>query len=68
VRGYDVDLIIAALAKTVIRQLAEVPGGAGAGRTADHQAILFSQKVLAVRSGICIYRLAGCWHGYLANA
>ena len=32
------------------------PGGAGAGRTADHLAILFSQKVLAVRSGNCIYR------------
>jgi len=25
------------------------PAGAGAGRTADHLAILFSQKVLAVR-------------------
>ena len=32
------------------------PAGAGAGRTADHLAIFFSQKVLAVRSGNCIYR------------
>ena len=27
----------------------ESPAGAGAGRTADHLAVLFSQKVLAVR-------------------
>ena len=32
------------------------PAGAGEGRTADHLAIFFSQKVLAVRSGNCIYR------------
>jgi len=32
------------------------PAGAGAGRTADHLAVLFSQKVLAVRSANCIYR------------
>jgi len=34
----------------------ESPAGAGAGRTADHLAILFSQKVLAVRSANDIYR------------
>ena len=34
----------------------ETPAGAGAGRTADHLAILFSQKVLAVRRANCIYR------------
>jgi len=27
----------------------ESPAGAGAGRTADHLTILFSQKILAVR-------------------
>jgi len=27
----------------------ESPAGAGAGRTADHLTVLFSQKVLAVR-------------------
>ena len=32
------------------------PAGAGAGRTADHLTVLFSQKVLAVRSANCIYR------------
>ena len=32
------------------------PAGAGAGRTADHLAVLFSQKVLAVRSANDIYR------------
>ena len=32
------------------------PAGAGPGRTADHLAILFSQKVLAVRSANDIYR------------
>ena len=32
------------------------PAGAGAGRTADHLAVLFSQKVLAVRKANCIYR------------
>jgi hypothetical protein len=37
------------------------PAGAGAGRTADHLAIIFSQKFLAVRSGNCIYRLVRCW-------
>ena len=34
----------------------ESPAGAGAGRTADHLMILFSQKILAVRSANCIYR------------
>jgi hypothetical protein len=34
----------------------ESPAGAGAGRTADHLAFLFSQKVLAVRSANDIYR------------
>ena len=34
----------------------ESPAGAGAGRTADHLAVLFSQKVLAVRSANDIYR------------
>ena len=32
------------------------PAGAGAGRTADPLAVLFSQKVLAVRRGNDIYR------------
>ena len=34
----------------------ESPAGAGAGRTAGYQAILFSQKILAVRSANDIYR------------
>ncbi len=34
----------------------ECPAGAGAGRTADYLTILFSQKVLAVRSANAIYR------------
>ena len=34
----------------------ESPAGAGAGRTADHLAIFFSQKILAVRSANDIYR------------
>ena len=37
------------------------PAGAGAGRTADHLTVLFSQKVLAVRSAYAIYRpVSGC--------
>jgi len=32
------------------------PAGAGAGRTANHLTILFSQKVLAVRKANDIYR------------
>ena len=32
------------------------PAGAGAGRTADHFTVLFSQKVLAVRKANDIYR------------
>ena len=34
----------------------ESPAGAGAGRTADHLTVLFSQKILAVRSANDIYR------------
>ena len=34
----------------------ESPAGAGAGRTADHQAFFFGQNVLAVRSANDIYR------------
>jgi hypothetical protein len=34
----------------------ESPAGAGAGRTADHPTVLFSQKILAVRKANCIYR------------
>ena len=40
------------------------PRGSRAGRTADHLTILFSQKILAVRSGNCIYRLVRCWLCY----
>jgi len=50
--------LILALAKTV------TPGGSppavpGAARTAGHLAVLFSQKILAVRRGNCIYRPVG---------
>jgi len=38
------------MAKTVTP--AGAPGGAGAGRTADHLTVLFSQKILAVRKAI----------------
>src|SRR5659263_562922 len=34
----------------------ETPAAAGAGRTAGHLTVLFSQKVLAVRKANCIYR------------
>ncbi len=34
----------------------ECPAGAGPGRTAEYQAILLSQKILAVRSANDIYR------------
>ncbi len=34
----------------------ESPAGAGAGRTADHLAFFFSQKILEVRKANCIYR------------
>ncbi len=37
----------------------ETPAGAGAGRTADHLTVLFSQKVLAVRKANDIYRPVG---------
>ena len=40
------------------------PAGAGAGHTADHLTVLFSQKVLAVRKGNCIYRFVSCWAFY----
>ena len=36
--------------------LRESPAGAGAARTAGHLTILFSQKILAVRSGNDTYR------------
>ena len=38
----------------------ESPAGAGAGRTADHLTVLFSQKVLAVRKANDIYRPVRC--------
>ena len=41
----------------------ESPARAGAGRTADHLAFLFSQKILAVRSANCIYRPVS-WRNY----
>jgi len=47
--GYDVDLLILALSKTV------TPGGgpltvpSGAGRTADHLTFLFNRKILAAQ-------------------
>jgi len=34
----------------------EPPAAAGAARTAGHLMVLFSQKILAVRRGNCIYR------------
>ena len=34
----------------------ESPARAGAGRTAGHKSVLFSQKILAVRKGNDIYR------------
>ena len=34
----------------------ESPAGAGAGRTASHLAVLFCQKILAVRKGNDLYR------------
>ena len=37
----------------------ESPAGAGAGRTAGHLTVLFSQKVLAVRRANDIYRPVG---------
>ena len=38
----------------------ESPAVAGAGRTADHLTVLFSQKVLAVREANDIYRPVRC--------
>jgi hypothetical protein len=40
----------------------ETPAAAGAGRTADHLTVLFSQKILAVRSANDIYRPVTAWH------
>jgi len=54
-QGYDVVLPIVALAKTMT-PAGGSPAGAGAGCTTDHLTIRFSQKILAVRSGNCIYR------------
>ena len=34
----------------------ESPAAAGAGRSASHKTVLFSQKILAVRKGNDIYR------------
>ena len=53
-QGYDVVLFILALAKTVTPEGS--PRGSGAGRTAGHLTVLFSQKILAVRSANDIYR------------
>ena len=57
-QGYDGYYFILALAKTV------TPAGAGAGRTAVYPAVLFSQKILAVRSGNGIYRLVRYCSGF----
>jgi len=43
----------------------ESPAAAGAGRTADHLTILFSQKILAVRRGNDIYRPV--MHSYFSS-
>ena len=40
------------------------PAAAGAGSTADHKAVFFSQKILAVRSGNGIYRLVRYCSGF----
>jgi hypothetical protein len=45
----------------------ESPAGAGAGRTADHLTVLFSQNILAVRRGNDIYRPARGSAVYLIN-
>jgi len=37
----------------------ESPAGAWAARTAGYLTVLFSQKILAVRRGNCIYRPVG---------
>mgnify|MGYP006908940210 CR=1 FL=1 len=54
-QDYDGYYLILALAKTVTP--GGSPRGSGAGRTADHSAVLSSQKILAVRSANDIYRL-----------
>ena len=43
------------------------PAGAGAGRTADHLAFLFSQKIIAVRGGNELYRLVRNCSGFFIN-
>ena len=45
----------------------ESPAGAGAGRTANHLTVLFSQKILAVRRANCIYRFVSCWAYYIIH-
>ena len=46
----------------------ESPAGAGAGRTADHLTVLFSQKVLAVRKGNDLYRPVSISGFHLQNS
>ena len=53
-QGCDCYLFILALAKTVTP--GGSPRGSGAGRTAGHLTVLFSQRILAVRSANDIYR------------
>jgi hypothetical protein len=45
----------------------EPPAEAGAGRTADHLTVLFSQKILAVRKANDIYRPVRGSAAYLIN-
>jgi hypothetical protein len=49
-QGYDVDLFVLALAKTVTP--AGAPGVAGAACAAWHVTVLFSQKVLAAQKAM----------------
>jgi hypothetical protein len=53
-QGYDVDLVILALAKTVTP--VGVPGGSRGGPWRQPQNRLFSYSIVATRSGNCIYR------------
>jgi len=57
-QGYDGYYFILALAKNRDTRRGS-PAGAGAGRTAEHLTVLFSQKVLAVRKANDIYRPVG---------
>ncbi len=58
---------ILALAKTVTPEGS--PAGAGASRTADYLAVLFSQKVLAVRKANDIYRpVSSSAHSLFVNS